>query len=89
MIFSQYHDHSSLTKRIFEATGNRKVIVLNPQFARYAGEIDAMAKGDALIIIYDKQSRTPREYTNNPKVRVARNLSELIDELEIYLQYGY
>jgi|JI6StandDraft_1071083.scaffolds.fasta_scaffold01531_13 hypothetical protein len=88
MILSQYHDHSSLTKRIFEAAGNKKVIVLNPQFALYASEIDSMSKGEALIMIYDKQSRVAREHMGNPKVRVARNINELIEELEIYLQYG-
>jgi hypothetical protein len=45
MTLSQYHDHSSLIKRIYEANSNKKVIVLNPQFARYVSEIDSMAKG--------------------------------------------
>jgi hypothetical protein len=49
--------------------------VLNPQFAKYANEIDAMAKGEALIIIYDKLSNTSREHIGNPKVRVARHIN--------------
>lgn len=79
----KYNDLSSLTKRIEEAGTNKKFIVMNPEFAGFAGMVEQLVRDSGVIAIYDQSGRS----AGSSNARIVKSIDELSDELNAYLHY--